>query len=114
MYRAHGNHPAVCQYPISAARDAQLKDPSPLIRGAATDALQRMPTKEAVRALVAATGDEYRLVRVRAAASLAAYPNLSPMMLTEKASRLQTRNALPPSPHAPTSGHHTTIWVVTI
>ena len=53
-----------------------MSDASPLIRGAAADALQHVPTKEAVQALVAATGDEYRLVRVRAAASLAAYPNL--------------------------------------
>jgi tetratricopeptide (TPR) repeat protein len=70
---------------VAASGDARIgpvllkavKDPSPLIRGAAADALQRIPTKEAAQALVAATGDEYRLVRVRAAASLAAYPNLS-------------------------------------
>jgi Tfp pilus assembly protein PilF len=70
---------------VAASGDARIppvllkamKDPSPLIRGAAADALQHVLTKEAVQALVAATGDEYRLVRVRAAASLAAYPNLS-------------------------------------
>ncbi len=50
-----------------------VKDPSPLIRAAAAQALQNVPTKESVQALVEATGDEYRLVRVRAAASLAAY-----------------------------------------
>ena len=53
-----------------------IKDPSPLVRGAASDALQHVPTKEAVQALVTATGDDYRLVRVRAAASLAGYHNL--------------------------------------
>ena len=53
-----------------------MKDPSPLVRAAAADALQHVPTREAVQALVAATGDDYRLVRVRAAASLAGYPNL--------------------------------------
>ena len=53
-----------------------MKDPSPLVRGAAADALQHVPTREAVQALVAATSDDYRLVRVRAAASLAGYPNI--------------------------------------
>ena len=53
-----------------------IKDPSPLVRGAAADALQHVQTREAVQALVTATGDDYRLVRVRAAASLAGYPNL--------------------------------------
>ena len=53
-----------------------LKDPSPLVRSAAAEALQHGPTPEVLQALVTATGDEYRLVRVRAAASLAAYPNL--------------------------------------
>ena len=55
---------------------AVIKDPSPLVRSAATDALQHVPTMEAAQALVAATGDDYRLVRVRAASSLAAFPNL--------------------------------------
>jgi tetratricopeptide (TPR) repeat protein len=54
-----------------------INDPSPLVRAAAADALQHVPTREAVQALVTATGDDYRLVRVRAAASLAGYPNLS-------------------------------------
>jgi tetratricopeptide (TPR) repeat protein len=53
-----------------------INDPSPLVRAAAADALQHVPTKDAVKALVKATGDEFRLVRVRAAASLAAYPKL--------------------------------------
>jgi hypothetical protein len=52
-----------------------VRDPSPLVRSAAAAALQNAPTKEAVQALVEATGDDYRLVRVRAAASLAGYQN---------------------------------------
>ncbi len=53
-----------------------IKDPSPLVRSAAVVALQNVPSKEAAQALVEATGDDYRLVRVRAAASLAGYQNL--------------------------------------
>ncbi len=52
-----------------------IKDPSPLVRAAAATALQNVPTKESVQALVEATGDDYRLVRARAAASLAGYRN---------------------------------------
>ena len=53
-----------------------VRDPSPLVRSAAAAALQNVPTKEAVQPLVEATGDDYRLVRVRAAASLAGYQDL--------------------------------------
>jgi tetratricopeptide (TPR) repeat protein len=53
-----------------------VRDPSPLVRSAAAAALHIVPTKEAVQALVEATGDDYRLVRVRAAASLAGYQDL--------------------------------------
>ena len=53
-----------------------IKDPSPLIRSAAATALQNVPTEESVLALVDAAGDDARLVRVRAAASLAGYKNL--------------------------------------
>ncbi len=60
-----------------------IKDPSPLMRAAAAEALQNVPTNESVRALVDATGDDYRLVRVRAAASLAGYQNL-PLKDAEK------------------------------
>ncbi len=48
-----------------------LKDPSPLVRAAAAEALQDFPQPEVLQALVEATGDSYRLVRVRSAASLA-------------------------------------------
>jgi tetratricopeptide (TPR) repeat protein len=60
-----------------------MKDASPLMRAAAAQALQNVPTKESVQALVEATGDEYRLVRVRAAASLAGYQDL-PLNETDK------------------------------
>ncbi len=53
-----------------------IKDSSPLVRAATVQALQNVPTKESVQARVEAAGDEYRLVRVRAAASLAGYRNL--------------------------------------
>lgn len=55
---------------------AAIKDPSPLVRSAAAVALQAVPTKEAVEALVLAAKDQSRLVRVRAAASLGRYKDL--------------------------------------
>ena len=51
-----------------------MQDPSPLVRAAAAEALSVRPGKESLQALVTAAGDNYRLVRVRAAASLAQYP----------------------------------------
>ena len=51
-----------------------VKDPSPLVRSAAVEALSLRPSREAVQALLDATGDEYRVVRTRAAAGLAGYP----------------------------------------
>ena len=51
-----------------------IQDPSPLVRAAAAEALSVRPGKESFQALVTASGDSYRLVRVRAAASLAPYP----------------------------------------
>ena len=53
-----------------------MKDPSPLVRSSVADALQHVSSQEGVQTLVAATGDDYRLVRVRAASSLAGYPVL--------------------------------------
>ena len=49
-------------------------DPSPFVRVTAVEALDGHPSADAFRALMAATDDEYRLVRVRAAAALAAVP----------------------------------------
>jgi tetratricopeptide (TPR) repeat protein len=51
-----------------------IQDPSPLVRGAAAEALSVRPGQDSLQALVTAAGDSYRLVRVRAAASLARYP----------------------------------------
>ncbi len=47
-----------------------MDDPSPLVRGAAAAALNQAPSQEAIQALVKASGDDYRLVRIRAAGSL--------------------------------------------
>ena len=51
-----------------------IQDPSPLVRAAAAEALLVRPGKESYQALLTAAGDSYRLVRVRAAASLSRYP----------------------------------------
>ncbi len=53
---------------------AAMKDPAPLVRAAAAEGIALRPSREGVQALLDATGDEYRLVRVRAAAGLAGYP----------------------------------------
>jgi tetratricopeptide (TPR) repeat protein len=63
--------------PDDRVRPALLKavrDPSPLVRAAAAEALSVRASRESFQALVMAAGDDYRLVRVRAAASLAHYP----------------------------------------
>jgi tetratricopeptide (TPR) repeat protein len=51
-----------------------MKDPSPLVRGAAAESLADAPSPQTTRALLEATGDSYRLVRIRAAMALAGYP----------------------------------------
>lgn len=51
-----------------------LSDPSPLVRAAAAEGLQGYFTPESVAALIRGADDEYRLVRVRAASSLAMLP----------------------------------------
>jgi tetratricopeptide (TPR) repeat protein len=51
-----------------------LKDPSPLVRSVAAGALEAYVTSETRSALVEAAKDEYRYVRVSAAASLAGFP----------------------------------------
>jgi tetratricopeptide (TPR) repeat protein len=58
-----------------------LRDPSPLVRSSAAAALDGYRTPETQRALLAACGDDYRLVRIRAAAALAGLP---PQSLNEK------------------------------
>ena len=53
------------------------QDPSPLVRGAAVLSLGAIgPSAENLQVLVAATGDDFRLVRIRAAAGLAAFPGM--------------------------------------
>ena len=51
-----------------------LKDPSPLVRTAAVEALGDHVQPTTLEPLIAATRDEYRLVRVRAGAALASVP----------------------------------------
>ena len=60
------------QWPVLI--DTLQKDPSPLVRSAAADVLAGHLTDESIKALLEATRDEYRLVRVRAATSLARVP----------------------------------------
>jgi tetratricopeptide (TPR) repeat protein len=64
-----------------------LDDPSPLVRSSAAGALAYNLTDETVQALLKATSDGYRLVRVRAAASLAGYPR--ERLATEDVARLK-------------------------
>jgi tetratricopeptide (TPR) repeat protein len=62
---------------IAPALSMAIKDPSPLVRGAAADALQQVQTRETFQALMQAIGDDYRLVRIRAVASLIVYKTFS-------------------------------------
>lgn len=60
------------KWPVIIA--ALQNDPSPLVRAAAAEVLDGHLTDPSLKALIAATQDEFRLVRVRAAAALAAAP----------------------------------------
>jgi tetratricopeptide (TPR) repeat protein len=51
-----------------------LSDPSPLVRGASAAALTGHVTPQSLHPLLAATRDDYRLVRIRAAEALAGVP----------------------------------------
>ena len=51
-----------------------LSDPSPLVRGASAVALTGHVTPQSLHPLLAATRDDYRLVRIRAAEALAGVP----------------------------------------
>jgi tetratricopeptide (TPR) repeat protein len=51
-------------------------DPSPLVRAAAAESLSGFPSRESIKALVAATGDDYRLVRIRSATALSYLPRV--------------------------------------
>jgi tetratricopeptide (TPR) repeat protein len=63
------NCPDPAKWPV--IRKLTLKNPSPLVRAAAADLLGAGLDPAAVETLGAAASDDYRLVRVRAAASLA-------------------------------------------
>ncbi len=63
---------------VLAALLTAARDPSPLMRAAAVQALGLIPATESMQALIEATGDEFRLVRVRAAAGVAAFPTIAP------------------------------------
>jgi tetratricopeptide (TPR) repeat protein len=51
-----------------------LGDPSPLVRSSAAEALSGVKTPKVIQALLAATSDPVRLVRIKAASVLARYP----------------------------------------
>jgi tetratricopeptide (TPR) repeat protein len=80
-----------------------LQDRSPLVRSAAADALALYPVRGNLQALVKATGDEYRLVRIRAAAGLAGKTGLvlneADKKNTEKANREYLQSITIPPDH---------------
>jgi len=59
---------------ISPALLKAVKDPSPLVRSAAIEALKYRPSPDVSVALLQAAGDDFRVVRIRAAEGLAGYP----------------------------------------
>jgi len=62
-----------------------LEHASPLVRSAASVSLEPLPSREVIEALIKATGDDYRLVRIQAAASLAPYlPSLPKDFMNEE------------------------------
>jgi len=74
------NNLAVLPAIIKAAQD-----PSPLIRSAAIESLGLIPSMEGLREIIKATGDEYRLVRVHAAGSLAGFQDvITRMQISDK------------------------------
>jgi tetratricopeptide (TPR) repeat protein len=72
LLRLFGRCPDPRVGPVLA--EAMLADPSPLVRASAAMTAGTHLTRELLPALLAATGDDYRLVRVRAASSLAPLP----------------------------------------
>jgi tetratricopeptide (TPR) repeat protein len=76
---------AFCNDPAKVpALSKALSAPSPLVRAAAVEALGQSPSMEALQGIAAATADDYRLVRVRAAAALAQFPNIEPQGKTKE------------------------------
>ncbi len=74
LVRLLANCPADEQWPVLRSL---MADPSPLVRASAAEALGQRLDEPNVAALCKATGDDFRLVRVRAAAALAAVPEES-------------------------------------
>jgi Tfp pilus assembly protein PilF len=70
---ANNNDPATV-----ATLRACLTNPSPLVRAAALEGLATAQNPELLQDIVAAAGDDYRLVRVRAAALLAQFSLMPP------------------------------------
>jgi len=54
-----------------------LNDPSPLVRASVAESMADHFIPQTIKALLKATQDEFRLVRIRAAAALASYPRQS-------------------------------------
>jgi len=69
LIRSLGNCESEIKWP--PVIEALKKDPSPLVRAAAGQTLTSYITEDSVSVLLQATKDEYRLVRIRAAAALA-------------------------------------------
>ena len=76
------------KWPVLLGR---LQDPSPLVRSSAASALGEHLTPEVLSALLAATADSSRLVRIRTAMSLAALPPESVKDARDRAN-LETAN----------------------
>jgi hypothetical protein len=75
------NHDPCCHLDQARLPDSQmagvaagLADPAPLVLAAAVSALELNPAPAGQPALLRALGDESRLVRIRAANALTAYP----------------------------------------
>jgi len=62
---------------VEAVLLAAMSDPSPLLRSSAAESLGLLASPAGVQALAAATGDDYRLVRIRAAQALAGLAGIS-------------------------------------
>jgi len=62
---------------VLAALIAASEDPSPLVRGAAVRTMGMITAMESAQALIMAAGDDYRLVRIRAAEGIAAFPEMT-------------------------------------
>ena len=87
LVRLLGPCPAADKWPVL---HKLADDPSPLVRAAVAEALGERLDQTNAAALLKAVGDDYRLVRVRAAAALAAIPEDR----LPEAARPQVRNAI--------------------